>query len=272
MRVEQIRFAGKVVRGIARVPGGQYFLNTLEKIPVTRSALETVLAYQRPFRTLHEAEESMAKYRGGGHVDPTNMQHLLYMSQSARPSDYAALFHLQQILPQVHRIFDLGGNVGNLYYCYAKYLKDLNGVSWVVMDLPENIERGRVLAKERGASQLTFTDRWKDADGCDLLIASGCLHYFERPLSKMLEELDVRPYYILINRTPLTEGVPVATVQDNGAYRTACMLHNLQDLKWGLHEIGYEVEDQWRAAELSLDIPAHPEHHISSYSGLFLHH
>jgi putative methyltransferase (TIGR04325 family) len=272
MRVEQIRLAGKVVRGISRVPGGQSFLSTLEKMPVTRSALETMLAYQRPFKTLHEAEESMAKYKGGGHVDPTNMSHLLYMSQSARPSDYAALFHLQQILPRVRRIFDLGGNVGNLYYCYAKYLKDLKGVSWVVMDLPENIERGRALSKERGASQLSFTDRWNDADGCDLLIASGCLHYFEKPFSKMLEELEARPNYILINRTPLTEGEPVATVQDNGAYRTACMLYNLHDLKRQLIEIGYEVDDQWRAAELSLEIPAHPEYRIPSYSGMFLHH
>jgi putative methyltransferase (TIGR04325 family) len=271
MRVEQIRLAGKVVRGIARVPGGQSFLDTLERIPLTRSALETVLAYQRPFKTLHEAEESMAKYRGGGHVDPTNMQHLLFMSQSARPSDYAALFHLQQILPRVRRIFDLGGNVGNLYYCYAKYLKDMEDISWVVMDLPDNIARGKELAEQRGASQLSFTDSWKDADGCDLLIASGCLHYFERPLSKMLEELEKRPNYILINRTPLTEGLSVATVQDNGAYRTACVLHNLQDLKGGLQQIGYDIDDQWRAAELSLDIPAHPEHRIPSYSGMFMH-
>jgi putative methyltransferase (TIGR04325 family) len=270
MRVERVRLAASVVRGVSRVPGGQSLLNAVDANALGRTTLEKLLAYQRPFPSLAEAERAISELGGSGHENPGNADQHLLLSEKARPSDYAAFFHMEKILPSVRRIFDLGGNVGNLFYCYSKYLKGMNGASWTVMDLPANVSRGRVLAEQRGISQLTFTEQWEDASGVDLLIATGSLHYFAKTMAQMLAELPVMPRYVLINRAAMTDGAPVATVQDNGYHCTACMLHNRADVIRGLTEAGYLLEDQWGAPELSLDIPGHPEHRISSYTGMFL--
>jgi putative methyltransferase (TIGR04325 family) len=270
MRVEHVRFAASVIRGFSRVPGGQSLLNAAESSAFGRSTLTKILAYQRPFHSLDEAERAIVELGGSGHENPGNADQQLRMSEKARPSDYAAFFYIEKILPTVRRIFDLGGSVGNLFYCYSKYLEGMEEVSWTVMDLPANISRGRILAQQRGASQLTFTESWKSASGADLLIASGCLHYFANTLGPMLAELEEMPPYVLINRAPMTDGVPVATVQDNGFHCTACMIHNREEVIRGLNDVGYLLVDEWQAPELFLDIPGHPEHHISSYTGMFL--
>src|SRR5580765_6062069 len=129
MRTQQIRFAAQVVRGLSRVPGGQVFLDAMLRMPPAHAALSTLLAYRRPFGTLREAEEFLARYGGSGHETEGTIQRHLSVSERARPSDYAALFHLERLMPKVKRVFDLGGNVGNLFYCYGKYV-NLSRLSW----------------------------------------------------------------------------------------------------------------------------------------------
>ncbi|MDE1177887.1 MAG: methyltransferase, TIGR04325 family [Edaphobacter sp.] len=270
MSVGRVRLTASLVRGMSRVPGGQSLLDAAKSNAIGRSTLSKLLVYRRPFRTLGEAESSLAGLGGSGHESKEYANLHLQLNESARPSDYAALYYMEKVLPAVRSVFDLGGNVGNLFYCYSKYLKGLEGVTWTVMDLPENVRRGRELAKERDASQLTFSESWQDASGVDLLIACGCLHYFEKPFAQMILELKQKPPYVLINRTAMSDGEPVATVQDNGFSHTACMLHNREQVIAGLKEIGYVLEDQWRAPELSLEIPGYPEHRVWSYAGMFL--
>jgi putative methyltransferase (TIGR04325 family) len=270
MRIENVRLAANVVRGVSRVSAGQSLLNAVESNPLGHSTLDKLLAFRRPFGSLADAERAIADQGGSDHENPANAATLMQLNESARPSDYAALYHIEKVMPAIHRVFDLGGNVGNLFYCYAKYLEPLEHVQWMVMDLPGNLARGRELAQSREAAQLVFTESWTDASGADLLIASGCLHYFEETIAQLLVKLETRPLYVLINRAAFTEGLPVATVQDNGAYFTACMLHNRETVIRGLRETGYLLEDQWRAPELSLEIPGHPEHRIESYTGMFL--
>jgi putative methyltransferase (TIGR04325 family) len=228
------------------------------------------MGYQRPFKSLPEAASAVSAYALQGHENHYNAQLHLELNKSARPSDYAALFHIRPILPDIDKIFDLGGNVGNLFYCYSKYLGELSHVTWQVLDMPVNIASGEKLARQRGAHQLKFTRDWMNASGADLLIVSGSLHYFEKPLPQMVNELHEKPTHILINRTPLTEGSPVATIQDAGEFRVACMLYNRSQLICDFVQLGYIVVDEWRAAELSLEIPGYPEHKIWAYSGFFL--
>ena len=195
---------------------------------------------------------------------------LLETTEAARPSDYAAMFHLRPLLPAIRRVFDLGGNVGNLFYCFQRYLDFPPDLVWTVQDLPPHLADGAALAHRRRAAQLRFTGDWADAAGCDVLIASGSLHYFEEPLPRMVERLARRPAHILINRTPLTDGSPVATIQDARTFRVACMLYNRRDLVEGFDRVGYDLVDTWQAAELSLHVPGFPEHSVPEYSGMFL--
>lgn len=269
-RLSQITWTARWVRRLSRFRTGRLLLRSFQTLPVTSAIYRAAVGYNRPFASLQEANTAVLPYADMGHEHPVNASQHLEFTKYGRPSDYAALFHIATILPEGHEIFDLGGNVGNLFYQYSNDLEGLSHVTWRVLDLPAHIVLGEAIAKERGAHQLLFTQDWAEASGADLLIVSGSLHYFERPLPEMVSELQKKPAYILINRTPLTEGVPVATIQDKGEYRVACMLYNKSELIRDLTQLGYVLVDEWRAAELSMEIPGYPEHTVAAYSGFFL--
>jgi len=269
-RLKQIAWTAHWVRRVSRFKTGQLLLRAFQRFPVTGGIYRAAVGYHRPFSSLEEANIAVESYADMGHEHPVNASQHLEFNKFGRPSDYAALFHIQRILPEVHEIFDLGGNVGNLFYLYSKDIGGLSRVTWRVLDLPAHIALGEEIAKEREAHQLKFTQDWADANGVDLLLVSGSLHYFERSLAQMVIELRKKPKHILVNRTPLTDGAPVAAVQDKGDYRVACMLYNKREVIGELTQLGYVLVDEWRATELSMEIPGYPEHRISAYSGFFM--
>jgi putative methyltransferase (TIGR04325 family) len=271
-REEQIAAAAKLVRLMSHVPGGSSLLRGLQTSGVTRGMYRAAVGYRRPFATLGEAKAAIAGYEALGHEGNETVKHHLALSSAPRPSDYAAFFHLQPIAQGLHRVFDLGGNAGNLFYCYSGWLPWPAEMRWQVLDLPANMAAGAAIAAERGATQLSFTGDWSQASGADLLILSGSLHYMEHPLAEMLRQLSALPTNILINRTPLTDGEPAAAIQVGSGFRVACMIHNRTDLVRSLEELGYEAVDQWKAPELSLEIPGYPQNSIPAYSGIFLRH
>jgi putative methyltransferase (TIGR04325 family) len=269
LRVRQIQLSAAVIRRLTG-PGVLRLVRPLRGSVLSRSFNRAVLGYQRPFASLSEACAAVAPYANQGHVNAENQEVLLHTTEAARPSDYAAMFHLKPLLPTLRHVFDLGGNVGNLFYCFQKYLDFPPGLIWTVNDLPDHVAQGTALAQRRGASQLRFTSDWQPAAEADLLIASGSLHYFEQTLPLMVEQHASRPAHILINRTPLTDGAPVAGVQDAKTFRVACMLYNRLDMIREFDRIGYDLVDSWKAAELSFEMPGFPEHHVPEYSGMFL--
>jgi putative methyltransferase (TIGR04325 family) len=194
---------------------------------------------------------------------------LMEAADKAYPSDYPALFHIQTVLPHLRSLFDFGGNVGNLFYCYSKYLELPPELIWTVYDLPKNNEIGEQLARNHGETRLRFTDQFSHADGTDLFIACGSLHYFEQPLALMIAGFLTKPRYVLINRTPLIDGPALATVQDGGTHRAACILYNRTHLIREFEAIGYELVDTWWATERSLIIPCYPDRSSHAYSGMF---
>ena len=269
-RERQIAATAKLVRLIGHIPGGRGFLRQLQTLPATSGAYRAAVGYRRPFATLAEAKAAIAGYEALGHEGNDTVRHHLALSTTPRPSDYPAFFHLLPIASRLHTVFDLGGNAGNLYYCYASRLPWPANMSWKVLDLPGNMAAGEKIAAERGVRQLSFTADWSKASGVDLLILSGSLHYMEKPLADMLRDLPTLPEHILINRTPLTDSDPVAAIQVGSGFRVACMIYNRGELLRSLEELGYATVDQWKAAELSLEIPGYPQHSIPAYSGLFL--
>jgi putative methyltransferase (TIGR04325 family) len=224
-----------------------------------RLLIHGMVGFRRPFNTLEEASDAASLFYSEGHATRENANRHIALALKPRPSDYAALFHLRSILPGVKHVFDLGGNVGNLFYCYSDYLELPTTLTWMIYDLPAMLSMGQELARERNETRLRFTDSFYDADGADLLIASGSLHYFAKPLGAMLADLEVKPKYVLINRTPLVEGRPTATVQEAEHLLAACNLFNREELLRDFQILGYEAADSWLAEELSLQIPCYPE-------------
>ena len=92
------------------------------------------------------------------------------LSQAARPSDFAALFHMRAMNFKNSNIFDLGGNIGNLFYLYDRYLNLPPDCTWLVYELPAWVEAGKKLATDRSENRLRFTQKWEDAAGAELLI------------------------------------------------------------------------------------------------------
>lgn len=270
VRLAQIRICAQLANAIGRWQGGRACFKALRRLPGGKPLLNTVLGYRRVYPDLASAQLAVEPYANLGHENLANVELHLELNTSARPSDYAAFFHLEPVMPEIKTVYDVGGNAGNLYYCYKGYLDFHADITWTVYDLPEPIASGRTLAAERGESRLTFTHSWDQATGSDLMLISGSLHYFEEPLARRLQRLAKKPRYILINRTPLSPKPTVGAVQDAGDFQVACLLLNRDELVRDLTDIGYELLDQWSCSELSFTVPANPEYDIGWYSGMWL--
>jgi putative methyltransferase (TIGR04325 family) len=241
----------------------------MRTLPLTRGILSALLGYSRPFANLTDAAAAASGYEGGGHYNPNYLKVKIPEAEAVRPGDYAALFYIQQFMPHIRNVFDLGGNVGNLFYCYLKYLSFSSDFRWTVLDLPKTVALGRQIAAERNEKRLCFTERLSDADGTDLFMTSGALQYFEQSLPCMIAGFAHKPSFVLVNREPLTTGPTTATVVDGETYRLACLLHNRDSIIEGLAALGYDMLGSWQIPERSLMIPGYPDRSAPEYSGMF---
>lgn len=270
-RCRQIAFTTRWLVRIGKVGAGARLIRIFRDLPGTRAVFRWATGYMRPFASLADAQQAISgQIANEGHENPLNIEFHIHADRPLRPGTYAALFHLRGLIPGTKLVFDLGGNAGNLYYVCRDYLDLPPDLVWHVNDLPAYVAAGQDLAAKRGATQLRFSRSWQDADGADVLIASGSLHYFATPLPELISQLRRPPKYVLINRTPLQDGTQVATVQDAQVFRVACVLYNRDDLIRGFEVAGYELIDVWRVPELSLFIPGYPEHSVQHYSGMLL--
>lgn len=268
VRRAQVRLLAAGIGRFSNRPIGKTILSWARRHDALVSAL---VAERRPFPDLGSAIDCVRGRDQGGHLNSYNTALHAQLASKPRPSDYAAFYNLVSRCSSIHRVFDLGGNVGNLFYYYSRHLPFPGDLVWTVHDLPEVIEEGRKIAAGRsGAERLAFTTDLSAAAGADLFLSSGSLHYFEEPLADMLARVGATPRYILINRTPLIEGPTTATVQDAREFLAPCILRNRTELIAGLEAAGYRLVDSWEAQELSLTLPFHPELSARYYSGLFL--
>lgn len=270
LRVKQIRFTTHLLSGVEALFGGSRLMQHLAQWPLSAPLLNIVLGYRRTFDSLPEAVAAAQPYGEGGHKHPLYATTHMSLAATPRPSDYAAMFHIQNLITGCTRVFDLGGSVGNLFYCYDRYLQFPQDLVWYIFELPEAIELGQRIARERGERRIQFTQNWEDASGTDLLFASGSLHYFDSPVYRMVANLPDKPAHILINRSPLINGPTTATVQEgDNRWRVGCILYNRAQLIAGFESTGYRLIDSWQAAELSLRIVGKPEFSAAPFSGLY---
>ena len=185
--------------------------------------------------------------------------------------DYPILFWLAPLLRENIQIFDLGGHVGMHFYVYSKYLSFPRRLGWTVCDLPEITRRGEDLARQRGASGLSFTNRLEAAESCDILIAAGSLQYIESPsLSVLLSGLTSKPRHLILNKVPLYDGKQFVTLQNGGAAFHPQYIFNRREFVDSLAAIGYQVKDTWNVEARPGRIPLHPERSFPYHSGLYL--
>jgi putative methyltransferase (TIGR04325 family) len=196
----------------------------------------------------------------------------LYRERTERvyPHDYPVLYWLNTVLPGARRVFDLGGHVGIARYAYEPYLDRLSDLTWTVCDVPAVVEAGKRLAAVRHPSGLTFTSRHEDANGADVLFASGVLQYLDAGfLGELLAGLASPPDHVLVNLLPTTMGSTFYTLNNIGPAICPYVVSNEDAFLASVRRSGYRLVDEWSTPDKRCDIPLHPER-VATYRGFVL--
>lgn len=269
LRVAQIRALASFFNRIGRWRWGSRMIVRLRANIIIRSLTDSALGYRRTFSSFAEAQARASSFIEGGHEHPDDFRFHISISNTLRESDYPVLFHLAPLAPKLRSVFDLGGHVGNVLYAYQTKVTFPSDLIWTIYDLPAKKLVGEKLAAERQESRIRYSDRLNDASGADVFIASGSLHYFEQSLEELLRPLPVLPTHVFVNRTPLSIGEELFTVQDARSYLVPCKLHSIARMLRGMERLGYELVEDWPVHELSLNIPLYPDHVPRTYFGFY---
>jgi len=247
-------------------------LGGIAKLRTGRRALSGLSAPCGVFDTFEQGWKAARKARPAGHEHPDDITIHLNLSRTLRQSDYAVLYWLTRVSPGGLKLFDFGGNVGNLFYSYLPFLQDhFEEINWTVFDLPLIMKEGQKMSAERGATQLKFVPSPADAGAFPVLLVSGAFHYWERSVVEFLDQFAQPPEHILINRTPvhLGEQKPFITVQCAPNYAVPCIIRNGRKLVQEFEDAGYKLLDRWPALELRLRLPLFPHLSVPYYSGFY---
>jgi len=269
LRIIQIRALTSLLNFLGSRSAGAHFIARLTSNRATQSLLNAALGFRRVFPSFAAAQASASQHIHSGHEHPDELRYHTSISETVRESDYPLLFHLAPLAPELRHVFDFGGNVGNLFYAYQTQLRFSPALLWTVFDLPMKKPLGEKLASERGEARIRFADTVAAASGADVFIASGSLHYFEQPLHESLRTLERLPYHVFVNRSPISAGADLITVQDNRSYLVPCKLHSRANLIAGMQTLGYQLQSEWPVHELRLLVPTHPDLSARTYSGFY---
>lgn len=236
-----------------------------------RALINRAISPRGVYDNFGDAWDAARRLKHAGHNHESNVTMHLGLSESPRPSDHTVILLLSKILgesPKPLRVFDFGGNAGNLFYLYRRYLP-ANSLDWTVYDIPEIVDRGRALAARRHETALHFTGDLRLPADTRVLLASGSLHYWEDSIARWFAALGHRPRHVIINRSPLCAGrAPFCTVQVTEQFCVPCLVRNVDELIAHFAREGYRLADRWKAAELSIAFPLRPHYEVPAYTGL----
>jgi putative methyltransferase (TIGR04325 family) len=251
-------------------PPSRAILSGVEKLPGGRGVLNSLSGQRGVFFSFDEAHSGARRTGLAGHEHPGLVLLHLDLARSLRQSDYAALFWITAIGRGEFKVFDFGGNGGNLFYSYSPYLEHLGTVRWTVYDLPPVVEQGRTIAQERKADRLRFTTSLSDFSGDQVLLVSGAFHYWERTVSEFVKQFPTEPEHVIINRTPVHKtSRAFFTVQRGPKWAVPCVVRNYAELVAEFHSLGYSLIDSWDVLELQLKVPLFQDRCVPHYSGFY---
>lgn len=227
------------------------------------------------FGKFASAEEAQALLRSRGQDGRYAMdQEQWSVERSARyfTHDYPVLYWLSRLIEPGGRLVDLGGATGVTYRLFKSRLQLPADFEWQVNELPEVIEYARRLVSRESVPHLSFTDDWRAIDGAAIVLSAGAAQFFPRPLSAMLAEVRERPADIIVNRIPLTEnGTGFFTLQNTGRSIAPMRVESRSAFIADLAGLHYELIDEWKCLENSLEVPFHHECDLTYFRGYCFH-
>ncbi|MGI0491590.1 TIGR04325 family methyltransferase [Alkalinema pantanalense CENA528] len=185
-----------------------------------------------------------------------------------QPIDYPVLVWLREALGNSTTVFDLGGNLGQGYYAYRRFLSYPVGLQWQVCDVPEKVKVGQELIQRIPSPGLSYTSRFAAADGQDILLTCGTLQYLELSLAEIVRPLAVKPRHLIINHVPFYSGAQYITLQNLWGSYAPYKIQNDGEFVADLAALGYQLVDRWRI-DRTCTIPFHPDRFVAAYHGFY---
>jgi putative methyltransferase (TIGR04325 family) len=220
------------------------------------------------YPTFDSARQTVPKPLKVG-FDNAEAAHFMGHMGSVFASDYPILFWLQRLMKETSIIFDFGGYLGISFYSYQRCLEYPAAIQWKIFDVPAVVSAGRKIAAENYEPRLTFTTDFKDAEGCNILIAAGSIQFCDEPFAERLCSLKQKPAHLLINKIPLVEGEAFVTLHNMGPAFTPYGVLNRDEFIASIRGVGYELMDSWSNPDLGCYIPFHPDKAVPAYSGMY---
>ena len=195
----------------------------------------------------------------------------LYRDRTRRVyiSDYPVMLWLGKLFDAGNAsVFDLGGHIGIAYYAYQRYLRYPDALRWRVFDVASVTAAGAAWAREHDAQQrLTFTEQRADANGCDILLASGSLQYLDYTLCDLLDTLPQPPRHLIVNLLPVHMSEAYFTLQNMGTAYCPYRITAEREFVDALKARSYVQQDRWENPDRTCRIPFHPAHSLDRYFG-----
>ncbi len=257
------------VRRFALTTPIQALLRKIERRPLGFRALNWLSTLERAFGSFDQAWPVARKNAGNAHGDPHLVHSNLTTSLATRPSDYPVLYWLNRIQTEGLVLFDYGGGAGQLFYQYSALLCPGLIREWIVMDLPEVVAIGVDVAQQRCAQGLRFSTSVRDCRGCDIFLASGAFHYWERTVRDLADETAELPPHFILNRSPFREdGDPFVGIQRGSTWAIPFLARTPSGIEREFSELGYELVDRWLVPEKTFSLALLPGHR-SPYMGFY---
>lgn len=258
------RLLARAGRLIDRLPGARQLNRALYHGAFARNTDQNL--FEGLFDSFEEAAAHAPHTRPLGYDNPDSVG--LY-SERVLPRDYPALFWMDRALHSgARRVFDLGGHTGVKFYAFREVLDFPDDLRWTVGEVPAVVEGGRRRAEEKGESgRLKFTERLEDLRESEVLFASGSVQYLEESPAELLERIDARPRWIILNTCAIHPTRSYITLNSIGSAFCPYRVQSRPSLLKEVKALGYRCLDQWQDEHKGLTLPFHPECDLDAYWG-----
>jgi putative methyltransferase (TIGR04325 family) len=187
--------------------------------------------------------------------------------EKLNPIDYPVLVWLRKAFEDSATVCDLGGNTGNSYYAFRRYIAYPENLQWTICDLPEAVKAGEAMRERTHCPGLSFTTSLATVDA-DIFLTCGAIQYMETSFNTLLSQLKTPPRHLIVQRVAFYDGEEYFTLQNLwGSYAPYRIFNDAQFVA-AITALGYELVDRWRIDRPCV-IPFHPDCFVEGQSGMY---